>query len=194
MSIFSAPPSSRSEANWRLFLDQRVDLLLDGAAADELVDQHVALLPDAKGPVGGLVFDGRVPPAVEMDHVRGGGQVQARAARLEREHEKRRPVVALELIDESPAVARRPFRRGAPARCVRTAAPEKPASGSVISRNWVKTSACLLAGSDFFADLRQPGELAAIVRQIPAVAQQLAGMIAELLQTASGRRAPGRAA
>ena len=100
VSIFSAPPSSRSAASWRLLLDQGVDPLLDRAAADELVHQHVALLADAEGAVGGLVLDGRIPPAVEVDHVRGGGQVQARAAGLERQHEERRAVVALELVDQ----------------------------------------------------------------------------------------------
>ena len=71
------------------FVDQGVDAFLDRAAADELVDQDVALLADAEGPVGRLVLDRRVPPAVEMDDVRGGGQVQAGAARLEREDEER---------------------------------------------------------------------------------------------------------
>ena len=38
-------------------------------------------LADPEGPVGGLVLDGGVPPAVEVDDVVGGGQVQAGAAR-----------------------------------------------------------------------------------------------------------------
>jgi hypothetical protein len=53
-----------------------VDLFFDGAAADELVHQHVLGLPDAEGAVGGLVLHRRVPPAVEVHHVRRGGQVQ----------------------------------------------------------------------------------------------------------------------
>ena len=39
------------------------------AATDEFVDQHVALLADAKGAVGGLIFDRRVPPPVEVNDV-----------------------------------------------------------------------------------------------------------------------------
>ena len=40
----------------------------------------------------------------------------------------------------------------------------------------------LLPRGDFLADLRQPGELAALVGREAAVAQQLAGMVAELLE------------
>ena len=93
-------PPSRALGEGALFGDQGVDFFLDGAAADELVDEDVALLADAEGAVGGLVLDGRVPPAVEVDDVRGGGQVQAGAAGLEREDEERRAVVALESVDE----------------------------------------------------------------------------------------------
>ena len=59
-----------------------IDLLLDGSLADEFVDQNVLRLADAERPVGGLVLDRRVPTAVEVHHVRGGGQVEPRATRL----------------------------------------------------------------------------------------------------------------
>ena len=64
------------------------------------MDQHVPALADAERAVGGLVFDGRIPPAVEVNHMRCGGEVQARPAGLERKHEVRRPLVALEPIDQ----------------------------------------------------------------------------------------------
>ncbi len=48
-----------------------------------------ARLADAEGPVGRLVLHGRVPPAVEVEDVVGGRQVEARAARLERQQERR---------------------------------------------------------------------------------------------------------
>ena len=52
-----------------LRLDHLVDLLLQRAGADELVDLHVARLADAEGAVGRLVLDRRVPPAVEVEDV-----------------------------------------------------------------------------------------------------------------------------
>ena len=74
--------------------DHGVDPLFHRAAADELMDQHVPFLADAKGPVGGLVLDGRIPPAIEVNDVRRRGQIQPAAAGLERDDEKRRPDVA----------------------------------------------------------------------------------------------------
>src|SRR3989442_3814079 len=87
------------------FLGQRgVDLLLYRATADELVHQHVPLLANAEGAIGGLLLDGRVPPAVEVDDVGGGREIEARAARLEREHEEGR-LAGLEAVDESRTLA-----------------------------------------------------------------------------------------
>jgi len=47
--------------------DELIDSLLDGSCANQLVDEHVALLPDAIGSVSRLILDGGVPPPVEMD-------------------------------------------------------------------------------------------------------------------------------
>ena len=80
----------------RFFAQQRVDTLFDRPAANEFMHEHVALLADAKGAVRRLVFHRRVPPPVEMDHVAGFGEIQACAPRLQREDEKRRPVLTLE--------------------------------------------------------------------------------------------------
>ena len=57
--------------------DHLVDLLFQRPSADEFVDEDVAFLADTEGAVGGLVLDGRVPPAIEVDHVRGGGEIEA---------------------------------------------------------------------------------------------------------------------
>ena len=64
-------------------------------------------LADAEGAVGGLVLDGRIPPAVEVDHVRGGGQVEPGAAGLEREDEEGRALVLLEAADQLLPLAHR---------------------------------------------------------------------------------------
>ena len=50
---------------------------------DQAVHLHRPGLPDPVGAVGGLLLDGGVPPAVEVDDVVGPGQVQAGAAGLE---------------------------------------------------------------------------------------------------------------
>ena len=51
---------------------------------------HGPGLADPVGPVGRLLLDRRVPPAVDVDHVVGAGQVEAGAAGLEGEQEHRR--------------------------------------------------------------------------------------------------------
>src|SRR5581483_704257 len=53
-----------------------VDLLLDGAGGQQPVDLHRPGLADPVGPVGGLVLDGRVPPAVVVEDPRGPREVQ----------------------------------------------------------------------------------------------------------------------
>ena len=86
----SSPVPTTLAGHLLLALDHRVDLLFQRARADELMHLHVLLLPDAKGAVGRLVLHGRVPPAVEVEDVVGGRQVQAHAARLQREQEEGR--------------------------------------------------------------------------------------------------------
>lgn len=70
------------------FFDHVVDALFDCALGDELVHHDILLLTDAEGAVGGLVFDGGVPPAVEVDDMVSLGQVQTDTARFERQNHK----------------------------------------------------------------------------------------------------------
>src|SRR5680860_352791 len=72
-----------------LVLKQLPDPVLDGALGDEPVDLDCPHLADPVGAVGGLVLDSGVPPAVEVDDVVGTREVEAGAARLEREQEHR---------------------------------------------------------------------------------------------------------
>ena len=65
-----------------LRFDHLVDLFLDRSPAHELMYQHVLVLSNAKCAVGGLIFHRGVPPAVEVHHVRCGGEVEARTSRL----------------------------------------------------------------------------------------------------------------
>src|SRR5215471_15881453 len=78
--------ASSEEVSGQLLLafDHLVDSVLHRPSADELMHEHVAFLPDAKGAIGGLRLDGRVPPSVEMYDVRGCGEIEASAASLQR--------------------------------------------------------------------------------------------------------------
>ncbi len=55
------------------FLLEEEDFFFDGARGDEFVDGDWAALADAVGAVGGLGFDGWVPPRVEVDDGVGFG-------------------------------------------------------------------------------------------------------------------------
>src|SRR5439155_7115120 len=57
-----------------------------------------AFLADAPGAVTGLVFDRGVPPTVVQHDVAGRGQVEAGAARLQRQHERPGTLALLELL------------------------------------------------------------------------------------------------
>ena len=84
--------------------DHEVDALFDGAFADKLVDHDVFVLSDAKSTVSGLVFDGRIPPSIEMDDMVGGGEVKSSAAGFDGENHEGRAVVGLESIDQALAL------------------------------------------------------------------------------------------
>ena len=96
--------------------DDVVDAFLQRAAADEFVDHHIALLTDAECAIRGLVFDGGIPPAVEMNDMGGGGEIEAGAAGFEREDKKGRAAVPLKGLHQFPAPAPPAFRREAPRR------------------------------------------------------------------------------
>jgi hypothetical protein len=65
------------------FFLQAEDLFLDRAGADQLVTRDGAGLADAMRAVGGLGFDGGIPPRIEVHDGVGAGQVQAGATSLE---------------------------------------------------------------------------------------------------------------
>ena len=61
------------------FVLQLQDFFFDGVAADEFVGGHDTGLADAVGAVGGLGFDGGVPPGIEVDDGVDGGEIEANA-------------------------------------------------------------------------------------------------------------------
>jgi hypothetical protein len=91
----------------RFLLDQLVDLFLDRAPTDEFMNENISFLADAKGSVGCLVFDGRVPPAIEVNHLRGGREIQPRASGFERKDKEWWPTFTLKILNELPALGYR---------------------------------------------------------------------------------------
>jgi len=73
-----------------------VDALFQSTEGDELMHEDILLLADTEGPVGGLVFNRRVPPAVKMEHMVGGGQGEADATGFQRQNERERESVKRE--------------------------------------------------------------------------------------------------
>src|SRR5271157_192431 len=71
-----------------LRFDQLIDFFFDRPPAYELVYQHILVLSNAERAVRSLVLNRGVPPAIEVDHVRSGGKIEARTPGLEREHEE----------------------------------------------------------------------------------------------------------
>src|SRR5471032_1259549 len=70
-----------------LVLVQVDNSFLDRVARHQPVDGHRPQLAHAVGAVRGLVFHRRIPPRVHVDHVVGGGQVDADAARFQADEE-----------------------------------------------------------------------------------------------------------
>ena len=94
--VVAGDPSTRTRIAGRglrqcaLALLQLEHALLHRVGGHEPLHEHRPVLADAVGAVGGLVFDGGVPPWIEQEHVVGGGQVEPGPAGLERQQQHRR--------------------------------------------------------------------------------------------------------
>jgi hypothetical protein len=64
-------------------LVQGDDLFFDRVFGNQPVDRDGTLLPNAMGPIAGLVFYSGVPPGVHVNYVISGGEVESGAACLE---------------------------------------------------------------------------------------------------------------
>ncbi len=69
--------------------------------------QDIPLLTDAKCTVGRLIFHGRIPPAIKVDDMGSGGQIQPRPTRFQREHEEGYQLIFLKSPDEFAALGDR---------------------------------------------------------------------------------------
>ena len=93
------------------------------------VDEHRLLLAQAVGPVDRLVLDGRVPPAVEQEHVVGELQVQPDAAGAVAHQDDVLARVALEAVEDRLALAAAaPCRDTAAGRTAPAPRPASPAA------------------------------------------------------------------
>ena len=51
--------------------------LLHRLCCDQVIHEYGAVLSQAMGSIGGLVFDGRIPPGIEEEDMIGGSEVEA---------------------------------------------------------------------------------------------------------------------
>ena len=155
--------------------------MFDGALADEFVDDDVLLLADAEGAVGGLVFDGGVPPAVEVDDVAGGGEVEAGAASFDADDHEGWAAGLLEGFDEFGALlhAGAAVQDEAFATKHRAQVAGERIAGFLELREDEGAFAFL---GEFAADLGEAGELAAIGGSPRTIAVPVAGVVADLLE------------
>ena len=70
-----------------LLILKRENLFLDRAPRNKFVTGDNVLLPDPVGPVGGLRFDCRVPPRVEVDHSIRSSEIQADSSSFQLDQE-----------------------------------------------------------------------------------------------------------
>ena len=143
--------------------------------------QDIPFLSNTERSISRLVFDRGVPPAVEVDHVTGGREVQSGTAGLEREDEERRPILALKALDKplplgdrGAAVKHEP---GPPEHAL-----EKLGEGAGDLAELGENKRLLLAFAKLFAERGQALKLAALLGRVVAGADQLGRMVADLLE------------
>ena len=139
------------------------------------------MLSDAIGAIGCLVFDGGVPPAVEVHDVSGGSQVEPEATRLHGQHEEPHPWILLEAAHEPAALLDRGVTVEDEPRPPEHARQERRQRVGGLAELG-EHQRLLLLGGDRLGDLAQPGQLAASLLVPRAVAEPLRRVIADLLE------------
>ena len=162
-----------------------VDLLFHCTPANELVDHHIAFLADTKRAVGGLVFDRWIPPAVEVDYMRRGSKIQACPTGLQRQDEKRWPVLALERLHHGLPFAHWSLPVQDQPGATKNRAQKTLQRGRDLAKLG-EDQRFLLPLRQFPANFGQPLELSAVLRFIPTIPSLLRGMIADLLDDRGG--------
>ena len=145
------------------------------------MNQHVAFLANTIGSVGCLIFHRRIPPAVEVDHMRSSGQVQSRAAGFDRDYKKRYVVLLLKSFHQIFSLRHR------------YAAVQYQSRFSKLRRKKLRQRFAhrlklsehqhlFLTIADRFTDIAKTQKFAALGRIECFLIQKLIGMIAQLLQ------------
>src|SRR4051794_18984129 len=175
------PAAEEISCQLLLRLKHLVDLVLHGATADELVHQHILDLSDAERAVGRLLFNSRVPPPVEMDHMGCRCEVEPRATCFDREHEERDTLVLLEPSHQIFALLD-----------LRLAMEDEAGPAEHRAEECRQRRSCLLElgedegfllpGGNDLRDVAQTRELAAVLLRPSPIAEPLRWMIADLLQ------------
>src|SRR5271157_4513982 len=143
--------------------------------------QDIPPLSNPECPISSLVLNRGIPPAVEVDDVTGGRQVQSGTAGLEREDEEGRPVLALKTLDESSPLgdgsATVKHKAGPPEHAL-----EQLCEGAGDLAELRENECLLLALAKLFTDLGQALELAALLGGVIAAANDLGWMVADLFE------------
>ena len=161
--------------------DHLIDLFLDGSTTYEFMYQHASLLSNPERTISSLVFNGGVPPAVEVNDLRRGGEVEPRAAGLEGKDEEGRPIFALKTFNEPPTLC------DWSSTVQHQAGPPEDACQKLGERAGDLAKLCedqgfLLPLGKLFAKSRQALKLAAVLGVVIAGARDLGRMVADLLQ------------
>ena len=145
------------------------------------MDEDIAFLADAEGAVGGLIFDGGIPPSIEVEDVTGGGQVEAGAPGFEGEHKKWRSIVSLKIGDEGGPF----FDWGATVQDEAGPAEDAVEVGGEGASHFLElgeNQRLFLAAGYFFRQFAEACEFPAVVRIKGVIAQPLAWVIADLFE------------
>ena len=71
--------------------------------------QHILVLPNAVGAIRGLVLNRGIPPPIEVNHVRGRGQIESSSTCFQRKHKKAHGFIFLEAAHQVLAALHRSF-------------------------------------------------------------------------------------
>ena len=179
LEVFDVAFAEETLHEFQLGMLELLNLGFDTVVDDEFIDEDGLSLTDAVATVGGLAFDGGVPPRVVVDDAVGGGEVEAGAAGAQADEEQRAGT-GLELLHELGAVG-----GGA------SEQEEVVALGGEFATNEIEHAGKLredegaaAPGAEIGHEFHQGGELSGVVQAVGHVAIRVeqAGIAADLAE------------